>query len=220
MMKLQAKYAQPESSATVKREECVGDRYMEPQLSLPFKWRDQKRSTRSVVFLHSEQHTKEEKPYHMLRTSIIVGRLYWPNSSTELLIWKRQKFRPTLVCPSLGLMHSYVCMWRLCTLRGKLFRFRWNCSINSQWKEVRRIRRGESFHSSQVRVTYTHVFRTPRSYVNTHKKDKLIKKPYIFFQFNKEAEEEKWNETQFKPCVLIRARSSWKSEKRPHPDTP
>lgn len=45
----------------------------------------------------------------------------------------------------------------------------------------------------------------PRTYVNTHKKDKQIKKPYIFFQFNKDAEEEKWNKTQFKPCVLITA---------------
>lgn len=36
--------------------------------------------------LHSKQHMKEEKLYHMLRTSIIVGRLYWPNSSKELLI--------------------------------------------------------------------------------------------------------------------------------------
>lgn len=168
-MKLQAKYAQPEKiSNSEKRRMCRRQIHGATTLSLSLFLCLLNGGSRNVPLgqwcsCTSEQHTKEEKkPYHMLRTSIIVGRLYWPNSSTELLIWKRQKFRPTLVCPPSGLMHSYVRMWRLCTLRAKLFRFRWNCSINSRWKEVRRIRRGESFHSSQVRVTYTHVFCTPR----------------------------------------------------------
>lgn len=66
MMKLQAKYAQPEKiSSSEKRRMCRrqihGATTLSPSLSMPFKWREQKRSTRSVVFLRSQQRTKEAK---------------------------------------------------------------------------------------------------------------------------------------------------------------
>lgn len=62
-----------------------------------------------------------------------------------------KKFPSALGCPPVFL---WICMWKLCMLIGKLWRFRWNCWINSQWKEAKRIRSGESFRSSQVRVKH------------------------------------------------------------------
>lgn len=105
--------------------------------------------------LHSAQHMKEglKKTYHMFWTSIVSGRIYWPNSSKELLIRKGQKIplHPWLSCVFMDL---YVRMWKLRMLIRKLWRFRWNCWINSRWKEARRIQSGESFRSSQVRVKH------------------------------------------------------------------
>lgn len=50
----------------------------------------------------------EEKPYHMLGTSIIVGRLYWPNSSLADL--KETKIPPHPCSSFLGFMYLYVHM--------------------------------------------------------------------------------------------------------------
>lgn len=159
---------------------------MEPQLSLPFKWREQKRfhSVSGVLAQRAAYGGGKTIPY----ARDVHNR--WQALLAEFLnrnCWfgRDKNSAPPLFVLLQALVHSYVRTWRPCTLRGRLFRFRWSCSINSRWKEVRRIRRGESFHSSQVRVPYTHVFCTPPgppwTCVNTHKKDKQIKKPYIFF---------------------------------------
>lgn len=155
MMKFQEKYAKPKDQKWGNKKAGVKDGRVAPQVALSLKLKGQKCSTLSGGVLHSEQHMKEgKKTYHMFWSSIVSGRIYWPNSSKELLIQKRQKIPLHPCLSSFVLMDLYVRMWKLCMLIGKLWCFRWNCWINSRWKEARRIQSGESFRSSQVRVKH------------------------------------------------------------------
>lgn len=82
----------------------------------------------------------------------------------------KNPLHPCLFTP-VCFMDVYVYMWKLCMLIRKLWRSRWNCWINSRWKEVRRIRRGEPFRSSQVRVKHMswHPHPPPEIFKHTHK---------------------------------------------------
>lgn len=152
----------------MKRKECFRDRYMEPQLSLCLL----NRGTRNVPLCQwcSAQQAAYEGgkaiPYaqdvHNCWQALLAECL------KRIADLKETKILPHPCSPSLGFMYLYVHMWKLYILIGKLWCFRWNCLINSRWKEVRRIQRGESFHSSQVRVTYTYLLH-PQWYKYTKK---------------------------------------------------
>lgn len=152
-MKFQEKYARPKDQKWGNKAGFKDGRAV-PQLALSLKLKGQKCSTLSGVLCTASSIWRREKkniPY-----VVVVHRL-WQDLLAEFLkrtadLKETKNSPPPLVV--LAFMDLYVCMWKLCMLIGKLWCFRWNCWINSQWKEARRIQSGESFRSSQVRVKH------------------------------------------------------------------